>query len=89
MYRKFLGKSKRIVAIALAGAMIFGSMTVYAEDEKQTSPVVETQQQDAEEEKQTVPTAEDEKQSVLAEEEKQTTQVAEEQKGESVPVAAS
>lgn len=88
MYRKFLGKSKRIVAIALAGAMIFGSMTVYAEDEKQTSPVVETQQQDAEEEKQTVPTAEDEKQSVLAEEEKQTTQVAEEQKGESVPVAA-
>ena len=32
MYREFLRRSKRMTAIALAGAMIFGSMTVFAED---------------------------------------------------------
>lgn len=49
MYRKFLGKSKRIVALALTGAMIFGSMTVYAKEQEQTAPVAEQQQVESEE----------------------------------------
>lgn len=45
MYRKFLRNSKRIAAITLAGAMIFGSMTVYAEEQEQAASVAEVQEQ--------------------------------------------
>ncbi len=45
MYRKFLRRSKRMTAIALAGAMIFGSMTVFAEEETSV-PVQESVQED-------------------------------------------
>ncbi len=41
MYRKFLGRSKRIAAIVLAGAMVFSSMTAYAKEQEQESSFVQ------------------------------------------------
>ena len=45
MYRKFLGRSKRIAAIALAGAMVFSSMTAYAKEQEQAVSAAEVQEQ--------------------------------------------
>ena len=45
MYRKFLRNSRRITAITLVGAMIFGSMTAYAEEQDQAVSVAEVQEQ--------------------------------------------
>lgn len=48
MYRKWFRKSRQIAAFVLAGAMVFGSVTVSADEEKGAASTVENQAQTSE-----------------------------------------